>query len=92
MARPGLNLRHFFALPDIVATGRLSAAAEHVHLSQSALTQALRKLEAEAGTALFQRLGHGVKATEAGAILERRARRAIDIFKIAERELGSRAP
>ena len=61
-----INLKHLFALISIAEAGSLSAAAERVYLSQSALTQALRKIEAAAGLSLFERVGHGVTATDAG--------------------------
>ncbi len=85
-----INLRHFFALDDIAAAGRLSTAAENIFLSQSALTQALRKLEETAGTALFDRAGFGVTETAAGKGLIRRARRAIELLAAAEREIRAK--
>ncbi len=87
-----INLRHFFALADIVDTGRLSTAAEKIFMSQSALTQALRKLEDTAGAPLFKRAGFGVVETAAGRLLARRARRAIDLLIQAEREIRSKHP
>jgi LysR family transcriptional regulator of gallate degradation len=87
---PEINLRHFLALSEIGATGRLSAAAECVYMSQSALTQALRKLEVAAGARLFERSGYGVTATDAGHRLVHRSRRALDLLDAAERELRSR--
>ena len=82
-----LNLRHFFALVDISRTGRISEAAEQLFLSQSALTQALRKLEKAAETPLFDRDGYGVSKTEAGGLLIRRSQRAIDLLVSVEDEL-----
>ena len=87
MAPPDVNLRHFFALADIAKTGRVSSAAEIVCMSQSALTQALRKLEELAGTTLFERAGFGVTETPAGGLLIRRATRAIDLLAQADREI-----
>ena len=71
-----INLRHLFALSVIADAGSLSAAAEQVHLSQSALTQALRKTEKLAGAALFERSGFGVTQTNAGRLLVNRSKRA----------------
>ena len=85
-----VNLRHFLALADIADTGRLSAAADRVHMSQSALTQALRKLEGMAGAALFERAGFGVAETGAGRLLVDRARRARALMANAERELTAK--
>ncbi len=74
----------------MAVSGRVSLAAERLFLSQSALSQALRKLEFTAGTALFDRRGYGVVATDAGRLLVRRARRAAELLSSAERDLRSR--
>lgn len=87
-----INLRHFFTLAEIADTGRLSTAAESVFMSQSALTQALRKLENAAGAPLFERAGFGVTETTGGKRLVRRARRAIGLLTQAERDIVSRHP
>ena len=87
-----INLRHFFALEDIADAGRLSTAAERVYMSQSALTQALRKLEDAAGAALFERAGFGVSETKAGAMMVRRARRAIELMAQVERMIRTKHP
>ncbi len=82
-----INLRHLSALTVIADAGSLSTAAERVHLSQSALTQALRKIEVSAGMPLFERTGFGVTPTDAGQLLVRRCRRAFSLFTRAEREI-----
>ncbi len=87
-----VNLRHFFALVDIADAGRLSSAAERASVSQSAMTQALRKLEELAGEPLFNRVGFGVAETPAGEALIWRARRAIDLLRSTERELRGERP
>ena len=92
MAAWDINLRHFFALVDIADTRKLSIAAEQVHMSQSALTQALRKLEDAAKTPLFERKGFGVTETSSGKLLVRRAQRAIELLERAEREIRARHP
>ena len=86
-----INLRHFFALDVIARHGRLNAAAETLHVSQSALTQALRRLESSAGAALFERAAFGVQKTPAGALLVRRSQRASGLLQAVERELGLRS-
>ncbi|MCH7980161.1 MAG: LysR family transcriptional regulator [Proteobacteria bacterium] len=85
-----INLRHLFALSVIADAGSLSAAAERVHVSQSALTQALRKIEKSAATPLFERTGFGVAQTEAGRLLINRSKRALALLLKAEREIFPR--
>lgn len=49
--------------------GSFSAAASALHLAQPSLSDQVRRLEAELGVALFQRVGRGVVPTEAGRTL-----------------------
>ena len=58
----------------VVDTGRISAAAKVLHLSQPAVTAQIRKLEESLGTALFVRSVRGVVATAAGERLAGYAR------------------
>ncbi|MCZ7566492.1 MAG: LysR family transcriptional regulator [Burkholderiales bacterium] len=41
-------------------------AAGRLHISQSAVSEQVAKLEAEIGFALFDRVGHGVEVTDGG--------------------------
>ncbi|WP_158241012.1 LysR family transcriptional regulator [Mycolicibacterium goodii] len=54
------------ALVGVVEEGGFSAAARRLHLSQSALSQSIRALEAQLGVALFIRTSTGVRTTPAG--------------------------
>ncbi len=60
------QLQYFLAAAE---EGSISAAAERLHLAQPSLSEQIRRLEAELGVALFQRLGRGVVPTEAGEAL-----------------------
>lgn len=64
-------------LPTFLAvldTGRISAAAKVLHLSQPAISAQMRKLEESLGVALLIRSVHGVAPTGAGLKLERYSR------------------
>ncbi len=65
------QLEHFLAIVDHGSIGR---AAQHLALSQPALTQSLRRLERRLDVALLERGPHGVSLTEAGTMLVPRAR------------------
>jgi DNA-binding transcriptional LysR family regulator len=55
---------------DAVARhGSIRRAAEHLHASPSAISRQILNLEAEYGTALFERMPHGVRLTAAGELL-----------------------
>jgi DNA-binding transcriptional LysR family regulator len=57
--------------------GSFSAAAEVLHLAQPSLSEQVRRLEAELGVALFQRVGRGLVPTEAGRTLREHAERVL---------------
>lgn len=65
---PQLNYRHLRYFQAIAHDGTLTRAAERLHLSQSALSVQLAKLEAQLGHPLFDRQGRGLVLTEAGRI------------------------
>ena len=66
------DLRYFEAIAELEHVGR---AAERLHLTQPALTRCVRRLEEAFGTALFERVGRGIRLTPAGRKLLARARR-----------------
>ncbi|MFC3851757.1 LysR family transcriptional regulator [Salinispirillum marinum] len=80
------NLRHLRAFREVVHTHSVSAAAERVFLSQSALTQALAKLEASLGCALFQRKHNGLFLTEEGKLFDQRVARCLLLLQLGVRE------
>ncbi len=63
-----LNLHHLRYFWAIAHEGSLTRAAGKLHLSQSALSAQLKKLEEQLGHPLFDRLGRRLILTEAGRI------------------------
>jgi DNA-binding transcriptional LysR family regulator len=80
------DLRYFEAIGELQHLGR---AAKLLHRSQPALTTSVRRLEADCGAALFERVGRGIRLTEAGKILLRRARQMRFDMEDTRRELAS---
>lgn len=80
-----LNLRHVRALGAIVQTGNVSTAARLSNMSQPALTQGLAKLEAQFGSALFERRPQGLELTGIGKRILARTERAMARFARAVR-------
>lgn len=72
-----INFRHLRAFCEVAVLGSISGAAHRVHLSQPAVTQAVAKLEAQVGVALFERTTEGLLLTEPGDLFRLRAERAI---------------
>lgn len=69
-----LDLRDLRYFETIAETGHLGQAAAKLFRTQPALTGCVRRLEAALGTALFERIGRGIRLTAAGHALVRRAR------------------
>ena len=84
------NLRHLRLLLAVAETGSLTQAAGLAHVSQPAVTQAIRKLERETGGPLFDRTRQGFFATPRGEALSNRVRRAFDLLDPALADLSPR--
>lgn len=80
------NLRHLRAFSEVAAHGSISAAATQVFLSQSAVTQAIGKLESKLGTTLFLRRHNGMFLTDAGELFETRVNRCIAFLRAGLRD------
>jgi DNA-binding transcriptional LysR family regulator len=68
------QLRQF---QEIAKCKTLTQAAEHLHISQPALSTMLKKLEAELGLALFDRTKNRITLNEAGALTLQHAERIL---------------
>lgn len=77
MTEPAFNIRHYAAFAATVRHGSVTRAARAVNLTQPALTQAIARLEAELGCALFERGSGGMAPTEPARLLAPRAEAAI---------------
>lgn len=69
--------------------GSFSAAAEALHLAQPSLSEQVRRLEAELGVALFQRVGRGLVLTEACRALRPHAEAALASVERARESVGA---
>lgn len=77
MKRNTLNLRHLRAFSEVATKKSFSKAAQNVHLSQPAVTQAIAKLETKLDAVLFDRTGGGLYITTAGTMFLNRVNRAL---------------
>ena len=69
--------------------GSFSAAADALHMAQPSLSEQVRRLEAELGVALFQRVGRGLVLTEAGRALRPHAEAALAAAELARESVGA---
>jgi LysR family transcriptional activator of glutamate synthase operon len=82
------QLRYLVALAD---ERHFTRAAEREHIAQPALSQQIRRLEAELGLTLVERTTRRVAMTQAGDLLVGRARRVLAELDAAQAELASLA-
>ncbi|WP_410596440.1 LysR family transcriptional regulator [Amycolatopsis sp. lyj-23] len=71
------GLERMRALRAVATHGSVAAAAESLHVTPSGVSQQLAKLEREAGQALLEPRGRGVRLTKAGQVLAGHAERIL---------------
>jgi DNA-binding transcriptional LysR family regulator len=84
-----LNVARLKVLDEVARRGSLSAAADALDYTQSAVSQQIAALEAEAGMALLQRHPRGVSLTAAGQTLVGHAEGILARLESAEAALGA---
>lgn len=82
-----VRLRHLRLLVAIDYAGRLTVAANAMHVTQPALSKALTELENLVGEALFERTPQGLVATRSGAAMIRAARHVLTELDRASQEM-----
>ncbi|HWD76244.1 MAG TPA: LysR family transcriptional regulator, partial [Solirubrobacteraceae bacterium] len=84
-----LNLGRLQVLCEVVSRGSFSAAADALSYTQSAVSQAVARLEAETGTTLVIRDRRGIRPTAAGATLITHAEAIFAQVEAAEADLAA---
>src|SRR5689334_4550397 len=84
-----LNVQRLRVLREVLAQGSFSEAASALNYTQSAVSQAIARLESEAGVPLIERDRKGVRPTSAGERLNEHAGRILTQLDAAEAELGA---
>lgn len=83
-------INHLAAFEAAARLGSFRAAADELHVTQGAVAQQVRSLEAKLGRPLFERLPRGLRLNRDGADYLPRVRLALDIIEDATRELLER--
>jgi DNA-binding transcriptional LysR family regulator len=84
------DLARLRVLHAVAGHGTLAAAAAALHLTPSAVSQQMTKLEREAGCALAERQGRGLRLTEEGQALAAHAARILATVEEAAADLAAR--
>jgi DNA-binding transcriptional LysR family regulator len=84
-----LHVGRLRVLTEVVGRGSFSGAAEALSYTQSAVSQAIARLEAETGTTLVVRDRQGIRPTAAGATLVEHAEAIFAQIDAAETDLAA---
>lgn len=84
-----LHVGRLQVLCEVLRCGSFSSAADALSYTQSAISQAIARLEAETGTPLVIRDRRGVRATAAGATLAEHAETIFAQIEAAEQDLAA---
>ena len=76
-------------LAAVAAHGSVTKAAEELHYSQPSVSHHLARLEAETGVRLVRKAGRGIRLTEEGELLARRAAEIVGRLDAAHDELAA---
>lgn len=78
------QLRYFVAL---VEKGNMNRAAEALYISQPSLSSAIKKLEDEFGTEMFERRGHHIILNRNGKLFYEHAKKMLSEYELAVKHM-----
>ncbi|MGW2060995.1 LysR family transcriptional regulator [Streptomyces sp. NPDC001937] len=82
-----LNLERLRTLDALARFGSVSGAADGLHVTTSAVSQQLAKLEREVGQQLLAKNGRGVRLTDAGKLLADHAAKILSQVELAQSDI-----
>ncbi len=82
--RPSVSVEQLHTFAAVARHGHVTRAAEAIHVSQGAVSQQVQRLEAVLGVPLLERVGRGVRLTEAGRAVAAAAGTAIAAIRAVE--------
>jgi DNA-binding transcriptional LysR family regulator len=84
-----LDVTRLRVLVTVARLGSVTAAARELQYAQPSVSHHLARLEAETGSQLTQRVGRGIRLTDAGQMLAERGEEILARLDAAESELAS---
>ncbi|MEO1784184.1 LysR family transcriptional regulator [Thermodesulfobium sp. 4217-1] len=83
-----MDLRQLSYFLAIAEEGNITKAAEKLHIAQPPLSQQLKLLEKELGVVLIERSTRKIQITNAGKLLQNRAKQILELAKKTSKELS----
>ena len=83
-----VKLELYKVFKEVAEAGNLTAAAQALYISQSAVSQSIKQLESDLQTRLFARNSRGVTLTADGKLLYEYVRSAIGLLETGEAKLS----
>src|ERR1700740_3691051 len=83
-----VSLARLQQLVTVARCGSFSRAAEELNITQPALSRSIAALERRYGFQIFNRIGHGVLPTAAGAQVIAQAEPLLQAMRVFDRNLG----
>jgi DNA-binding transcriptional LysR family regulator len=84
-----LDVTRLRVIDAVARHGSVTAAARELNYSQPSVSHHLARLEAETGAQLLQRVGRGIRLTDAGRLLADRAAEIVGRIEAADAELSA---
>ena len=84
-----MEIRHLETFLSVAKLLSFNRAAEKLHYAQSSISAQIQSLEKDLGVQLFDRLGRGIRLTEAGDRLLQYAEKITDLAEETRSEIGS---
>jgi molybdate transport repressor ModE-like protein len=84
-----LDVTRLRVLVAVARNGSVTAAARELNYAQPSVSHHIARLEAETGAQLLERVGRGIRLTDAGRLLAERAEEIIGRLDAAETELAA---
>ena len=84
-----LSVARLRVIDAVARHGSVTAAARELHYSQPSVSHHLARLEAETGAQLVQRVGRGIRLTQAGELLADHAAEIIGRIDAADADLAA---
>jgi DNA-binding transcriptional LysR family regulator len=86
-----LNLERLRVLQAVARHGSVTAAAAELHVTTSAVSQQLARLERESGTTLVERSGRGIRLTDSALVLAGHAQAILSLAEQAQADVAAQA-